>query len=146
MKKKDRKLGGRRKGKIQGREGRMGASAGLRRLMAQDPVLSACFFLSAIGNYLTSPTAHLLGFPIRSLPKCVSPDRVDLGWQFTGGEKWHWIASAVPSHAFVYGNPRQLGLCALLSSSRNENPKAGREELVGTQLVCSSGLRGLPED
>jgi hypothetical protein len=35
----------------------MGASAGLRRLMAQDPVLSACFFLSAIGNYWTSPSS-----------------------------------------------------------------------------------------
>lgn len=55
-KKKDRKLGGRRRGRNRGREGRMGASAGLRRLMAQDPVLSACFFLSAIGNYLTSPS------------------------------------------------------------------------------------------
>jgi hypothetical protein len=23
----------------------------------------------------------------------MSTDRADLGWQFTGGEKWHWIAS-----------------------------------------------------
>ena len=67
----------------------------------------------------------------------MSTDRADVGWQFTGGEKWHWIASAVPSHAFVYGNPRQLGLCALLSSSGNENPKAGREELAGIQLCVS---------
>lgn len=36
----------------------MGASATLRRVIAQDPVLSACFVLTAIGKEPHSPFGH----------------------------------------------------------------------------------------